>query len=172
VEVHDVRPGLRHHQLRAGTLRRRRDRLGHLVPALVGDRGPGVAVDAVHDAPAAGRPDGPAEGRAGGGPGRRCHPMADIRLRHLAAPAPLHRAVGAARHALHRQHLRPDLHDDPGWTGHGELEPAVLHLPARVPRLRRRSVGGDGSGGRDRHHHRRDVRAATDLLQLPGRGVL
>ncbi|CAA9337725.1 MAG: Various polyols ABC transporter, permease protein 1, partial [uncultured Nocardioidaceae bacterium] len=29
VEVHDVRPGLRHHQLRVGTLRRRRDRLGH-----------------------------------------------------------------------------------------------------------------------------------------------
>ncbi|QIP41080.1 mannitol ABC transporter permease [Rhodococcus erythropolis] len=53
-----------------------------------------------------------------------------------------------------------------GGPRRGQFEPAVLHLPARVPRLRRRSSCGDGCRDSDRDHHRVDTCAPIDLQEL------
>src|SRR5690606_29013631 len=80
-------------------------------------------------------------------------------LDHPAAPAPLHRARGAARRHLRGQHVRPDLHPHTGRTGHGQYEPALLHLPASFPRLRHRPSRRHGRRRGHRHDRRRHARA-------------
>ena len=84
-------------------------------------------------------------------------PWSVFRRADAAAPAPVHRAGRGARDDLPGQHVRHRLHDDAGRPGHGQREPAVLHLPARVPRLRHRPVRRDGRRRRDRHDHRGDA---------------
>ncbi|WP_341856693.1 sugar ABC transporter permease [Brachybacterium sp. GPGPB12] len=73
---------------------------------------------------------------------------------------------------LRGQHLRPDLPHDRGRARHGVREPAVLHLPARLPRLRHRAVRRDGRGHGHRHDHHRDLRAAPDLHEHQLQGAV
>src|SRR5690606_32539005 len=106
----------------------------------------------------------------GGSDGRR-RLVAHLRLDHAAAAAALHRARGAAGDHLRGQHVRPDLHHDGRRAGHRERQPALLHLPTRLPRLRHRSGRGDGRRRRHRHHHRGDAGTAPHLPQLRREGV-
>ncbi|CAA9443575.1 MAG: Various polyols ABC transporter, permease protein 1, partial [uncultured Phycisphaerae bacterium] len=166
LEDDDVRPRLRDHQLRPVAVRRRRDRLDLPLPPARGDHRARLAVDAVHDAA---RPRGPAEPAARddrGGPGRRRLLRSPVPRAHAAAPAPLHRAGHRARRDLRRQHVRRDLHDDPGRTRDSEHEPAVLPVPARLPGLRHRAGGRARRGRRGRDDHRLDDRSPAHLHEL------
>ena len=92
-----------------------------------------------------------------------------ITLPHLRQFLELSVTLGAI---YHRGDFRRDLHDHPGRARPGHHEPAVLHLPAGVPGL----LGGRGCGRRcdrcRRHHHHRDVRAASGLEPIRGGGRL
>ena len=118
LEARALQPGLRPVQRRPeldlAAVRRRAGpghRLRVEVPDAGGDRRAGVAVDAVHDADPAGRAAVPARGRARGREDRPRRRPPDLPLHHAAAPAPVHRAVGAARLDLRR--CRPSTRSSP-----------------------------------------------------------
>ena len=116
-----------------------------------------LAVDAVHDVADPRRPPVDASRHPGGRSSRRCGRVSTLPRVDAAPPSALHRTGRRARRDLSGQHVRRHLHDDPGRAGYREREPAVLHLPARVPRLRHGPGRGDGRGRGDLHDDHRDT---------------
>lgn len=136
VEARPVQPRVRAPQRPAALRRRPSARLDLQHPAARRRDGPGVAVDALHDAdPARGPPVALPRTHRGGPDGRRGR-LAGLPVSDAAPPAPLPRAGRPARLGVHRAELRRRLHDHLGRPRH--RQPAVHRLPELLPGPRER----------------------------------